>query len=113
MMHLQFLVQGSKPEPYRVTFERTSGNQLHAFCTCPAGQKGQSCKHRFRILEGDGEGVISENAGDVPRVVEWLQETALQEALARMLTAEEKVKAAQQQVSTAKRAIADMMHGRR
>lgn len=51
-MRFEFLVNGSAPEPYIVTFifdaKKGSGN-----CTCPAGQKRQICKHRIWILEGD------------------------------------------------------------
>jgi len=78
----EFLVQGSGPEPYRVSFRRGSANNISASCTCPAGESGMHCKHRIRILRGIVEGVVSKNTSDVTTVAGWLAgsdiETALQ-----------------------------------
>jgi uncharacterized Zn finger protein len=60
MEETYFIVQGSADEPYKVTFRR-KGNNLSAYCTCPAGENGQYCKHRFRILAGCDDGIVSEN----------------------------------------------------
>jgi uncharacterized Zn finger protein len=48
MEEICFLVQGSAEEPYKVTF-RKKGNNLSAYCTCPAGENGQYCKHRIEV----------------------------------------------------------------
>ena len=81
MNRYQFLVQGSSPEPYVVTFEKNENN-LTAQCTCTAGTMGQYCKHRFNILNGDDEGVVSENLDEVEAVAELLPGTDVQAALA-------------------------------
>ena len=53
MDKLVFLVQGSRPKPYKVSFEGANG-YLTAFCTCPAGKKGGLfCKHIAQLLKGD------------------------------------------------------------
>lgn len=49
MNQIKFLVIGSSENPYEVNFIRR-GNNLSAHCTCPAGENGQYCKHRFRNL---------------------------------------------------------------
>jgi len=54
-----FLVQGSAVDPCRATFER-EGNNLSACCTGPTSVGGQYCKHRFAILGGETEGIVSE-----------------------------------------------------
>jgi hypothetical protein len=46
MEEARFLVQGSAPSPCKVVFVKEDKN-LTATCTCPAGQNGQYCKHRF------------------------------------------------------------------
>lgn len=48
MEDICFLVQGSAEEPYKVTFKK-NGSNLSAYCTCPAGENCQFCKHRFRM----------------------------------------------------------------
>ena len=52
MERIDFLVQGSAFHPYEVKFLKRSEKNLSAYCTCPAGDNGQYCKHRFSILEG-------------------------------------------------------------
>ena len=75
-----FLVQGSAIEPYEISFLK-HGNNLNAYCTCPAGMNGQHCKHRFGILEGSSKGVISDNIDQVKVVAGWLPGTDVEEAL--------------------------------
>ena len=50
--HIEFLVQGSAPEPYRVSFWRV-GDSVKSSCTCQAGKNGLACKHRLNLLDGD------------------------------------------------------------
>ncbi|MEN3931742.1 SWIM zinc finger family protein [Microvirga sp. W0021] len=52
-MSLKFQVMGSSQKPYNITVEG-SGENLRAFCSCPAGRKGgMFCKHIAAILVGD------------------------------------------------------------
>lgn len=105
MKTIQFLVQGSAKEPYEVRFV-LSGDNLSAFCTCPAGKGGQYCKHRFQILEGDPEGVVSGNADEVSTVAGWLPGTDLAAAMALLVEAERRLEREKAAVSEAKKHVA-------
>lgn len=108
METIQFLVQGSSDEPYEVTFKK-SGNNLSAYCTCAAGQNGQYCKHRFQILEGRTEGIVSGNEGMVPTIVAWLPGTDVAEAMAELAAAEREFEQAKKVVTHAKKTVAAAM----
>lgn len=58
MENLYFQVQGSRANPYKITFEG-AGVSLAAFCTCPAGKKaGTFCKHVAQLLKGDSSKIV-------------------------------------------------------
>ena len=109
MEELCFAVQGSAPEPYEVRFIRRQNGNLTAYCTCAAGLVGQYCKHRFRILAGDPEGVVSTNLQQVSIVANWLPGTDVQEALDELAAAEARLADAKRLVSAAKKALAAAM----
>lgn len=107
MQQLEFLVKGSSPEPYELTFIK-DGDSLTAICTCPAGTYGNFCKHRIAILDGDSRAVTSNNADKVEQVVEWLPGTDVAAALAQLRAAEkEGVKTA---IVNAKKKLARAMN---
>jgi hypothetical protein len=105
MSILTFLVQDSSKEPYKVTFQKNDAN-LSAYCTCPAGDNSQYCKHRFNILGGITEGIVSGNDADVSIVVSWLPGTDIEAALNAVIDAEEKYEQAKRNFSDAKKRIA-------
>jgi hypothetical protein len=105
MEELLFLVQGSAEEPYRVSF-RKHGNNLSAYCTCPAGQNGQYCKHRFRILGGSAEGIVSGNSEDVLIVKSWLPGTDVEAALLGVTEKEILLEKAKKDLSAVKKKLA-------
>ena len=70
---IKFLVQGSGKEPYRCTFWKVDNYDLHSACTCPAGKKGQYCKHRFALLEGDITNVVDYSEEDFKELQEILK----------------------------------------
>lgn len=70
---IKFLVQGSGKEPYRCTFWKVDDYDLHSACTCPAGKKGQYCKHRFALLEGDITNVVDYSEEDFKELQEILK----------------------------------------
>ena len=80
METITFMVQGSAAEPYRVTFKKNDSN-LSAYCTCPAGENGMYCKHRFRILSGETKGIVSGNENAVASAVTWLSGTDVEQAI--------------------------------
>lgn len=106
-----FFVQGSADEPYKVTF-RKNGDNLSANCNCPAGVNGQYCKHRFRILGGFTDGIVSGNETDVEVVKSWLLGTDVETALNLFMDAEDKFEIAKRKLSAAKQQLAKAFRDR-
>ena len=102
----EFLVQGSAPEPYVVSFRRRDPKNLSAYCTCPAGESGMSCKHRIRILRGMIEGVVSKNTADVTTVAGWLAGSDVETALRTIDELEKEAERIKKALSAAKKALA-------
>ncbi|MEZ5561221.1 MAG: SWIM zinc finger family protein [Pseudomonadales bacterium] len=108
MDRLQFLVQGSASEPYQVTFRKV-GDNLSAFCTCPAGQNGQYCKHRFSILAGSAKGIVSDNSSDLSAVNEWLVGSDVQAAMIEVERLEIEAERIKKELARAKKGLARAM----
>jgi hypothetical protein len=107
---VHFLVQGSAPEPYVVTFERQDA-QLRCVCSCDAGVKGMHCKHRLNILAGQVEGIVSPNSGDVPHVTTMLEGTLLAAALADVAAADAALDRAKKDAAAARKKLGRLMAG--
>lgn len=108
METIEFLVQGSSPDPYRVTFQK-AGDHLAAFCTCAAGESGQYCKHRFNILHALEEGIVSGNLHQVGLVASWLVGSDVEAALNEVAQAEAALEKAKKALTTAKKKVAAVM----
>jgi uncharacterized Zn finger protein len=108
METLEFLVQGSASEPYRVLFRRDGAN-LSGYCTCPAGENGMYCKHRIRILHGLVEAVVSDNGTDVGIVASWLAGTDVETALQTVTLLEGEAERIKRELSAAKKALAQCL----
>ena len=106
---IQFLIQDSVAKSYEVTFVRT-GKELTAFCTCQAAQNGLSCKHRLNILDGGQNNIVSDNPHEVAIVQTWLPNTSIQRELRNVKISQARVKAANWELSEAKRRLAQVMH---
>ena len=104
----EFLVQGSASEPYQVSFKK-DGKKLSAYCTCPAGENGTHCKHRFNILKGSGKAIVSENSADVAEVASWLPGTDVEAAMKVVNELEKKSNQIKQELSAAKKKLARSM----
>ena len=109
MEEIYFLVQGSAAEPYKVTF-RKKGNNLSAYCTCPAGENGQYCKHRFRILDGFDDGIVSNNNNEVAIVKTWLAGTDVEAVLLEVAEKEKALEKAKKDLSIIKKKLARTMN---
>lgn len=105
METLEFLVQGSAVEPYRVSFRR-DGVNLSGYCTCPAGENGMFCKHRIRILHGLVEAIVSDNSAEVSTVASWLAGTDVETALNAVTRLEKEAERIKSELSAAKKALA-------
>ena len=102
-----FQVQGSAIEPYEVTIQRDRDN-LIAYCTCPAGEVGQYCKHRFAILSGNVDKVVR-GAENVSRAAALLPGTDVEDAWNLVLEAEARLEAAKRDLGGAKKKLAQSM----
>jgi len=108
MDKITFLVQGSEADPYSVSFFK-SGCNVTATCTCTAGQNGQYCKHRFNILGGKKENIVSNNISDVATVASWLPGSPLYDAIKLHVKEEEELERAKSRLSAAKKNLAKIM----
>ncbi len=108
MDKIKFLVQGSAEYPYEVIFIKR-GSNLSAYCTCPAGENSQYCKHRFRILAGSNEGIVSDNKDEVMIVKAWLPGTDVEAALHEVVEKERVLEKAKKDLSAAKKKLARIM----
>jgi hypothetical protein len=110
-MEINFLVQGSAPEPYEVTFLNKEDGLL-IFCTCPAGENGKHCKHRLALIEGDAGAIVSRNKDKLVTALTWLEDTPIQGACVEFRQAEQEVERAKKRFNAAKRKLANVMAGR-
>lgn len=85
-MELNFHVQGSEPEPYRVMFRR-EGNNFTATCTCRGGEMGQVCKHRLNLLKGEIGSLVSGNGEQLARLPEMFVGTDVEKAFEKLAEA--------------------------
>ncbi len=108
MDSVKFLVSGSSEEPYEVLFTY-DGNNLNAYCTCPAGSNGMYCKHRFQILKGDSAKIVSPNKDQVASVVKWLDGSDIQEAMKKVEELELETELIKNRLSAAKKKLAKSM----
>ncbi len=109
MQKISFEVQGSASEPYDVVFVKRSDTNLSAYCSCPAWENGQYCKHRFNILDGITKGFVSNNLNDVKIVQSWLAATDVEEALIKMRKLEAEAAKIKKELSVAKKEVAKAM----
>jgi uncharacterized Zn finger protein len=109
MQEISFEVQGSASAPYGVVFVKRTDTNLSAYCSCPAGENGQYCKHRFNIFDGVTKGIVSNNIDDVKIVQSWLAGTDVEEALNMMRTLEAEAARIKRELSAAKKAVAMAM----
>jgi hypothetical protein len=105
MDKITFLVQGSAAEPYEVVFKLRDYNNLSAYCTCQAGQKGTYCKHRLNILRGETRGIIGGNLDDVKTVLSWLPGTDVEAAIKKIESAEDALLLAKSNLAKSKKKL--------
>jgi uncharacterized Zn finger protein len=106
---LIFKVKGSSSDAYEITFIK-DGASLTALCTCPAGQFGNSCKHRVAILDGKPDSISSDNADQVPTVTKWLVGTDVEAALGELREAEKNSESNKGDIATLKKKLSRAMN---
>ncbi len=108
MEKIIFKVRGSDPEPYKVTFTKDN-SIVNAFCTCRAGINGQYCKHRFSIMAGNNDAVVSDNGEKVILVNSWIPGSNVEVVLCELAEAEHEKEKATRRLSAAKKNVAKAM----
>ena len=109
MERIEFLVEGSSGNEYKVVFEIDEG-VAHAYCDCQAGQNGLYCKHRIEILGGDVSYLVSNNGDDVERLRRLLLGTALDEAYDQFIAADSEFNDAKNRLNRAKKNLSRAMY---
>lgn len=109
MQRIEFLVQGSSPEPYQVSFVKHEST-LRAYCSCTAGQLGQVCKHRLNIINGISDGIVSDNINSVKIIENLLFGTDLEGLLIELKEAEDVAEKAKKAVVTSKKKLSRIMN---
>lgn len=107
---ITFALQGSAPQPYRITFEWHQ-SEIRAFCNCAAGLHGQYCKHRVQLLHGVMDDVVEGKVEQLSDLAEWLQHSPLRLALVHLDEAEFAMEHAKQRVVAARKALSSAMRG--
>lgn len=106
---LNFKIQGSASDPYIITFTK-EGNNLKAFCDCPAGQNWKHCKHRVGLLTGSTKGLVSDNSNELVTLQGMMEGTDLEVALGEYLKADEASTEAKKQLTKTKKVLVQAMH---
>lgn len=106
---IAFLVQGSAADPYMVRFVNRGNGNVSAYCNCPAGDKGQVCKHRMNIINGNSMAIVTENISDVDIVRGWIAGSDIEESIRLVNEAEQGVTAAKAALNRAKKHLAAAM----
>lgn len=97
-----FLVQGSQPDPYKVTFSK-NGDNLRGLCNCKAATNGMACKHRLDILTGDKKATATLDQENVKLVQKWLKGSDVERCMIELRDAEQIAKEYLDDVKEAKR----------
>lgn len=108
-IELNFLVTGSEPEPYRVSFKRIEG-KFRAHCNCRAGEMSQLCKHRMALIAGDVTSLASPNAADVERLPALIAGTDVEALLRRLSEAEAQQNAIKREIAAYRRQLARILN---
>jgi hypothetical protein len=108
MRQIEFTVRGTRGDLYTCSFER-DGDNLNAFCTCPDGRAGSYCKHRFALIDGNRNIVVSDNAHQVDDLPEMIAGTDVELALIALTEAIESFEDAETALAAAKRNLATAM----
>ena len=110
MSKIVFRVQGSKSNPYTVTFENMGGN-VKALCDCAAGKNGQACKHRSRILSGDSTDIVSSNVNEVAIVSSWSEGGQVEKLQTEIQLKEAQLSKLEKEISQLRKKISKAMSG--
>jgi hypothetical protein len=108
---LEFVVKGSKGDEYHILAERV-GDRVVFFCTCKNARydrSGNLCKHRWALLDGIVDNLLSGNEAEAALLPAMLTGTPSEEAWAHYREAARACQTAQDALESAKRALSRTM----
>ena len=104
MKELNFKVQGSAEEPYKVTFYYENGNLTTTY-TCQAGYSKMMCKHRTNLINGDVTNLVSNNSDDILILKDWYQNSQIESLISQV---DLKEKEADKEIKKIKKELKDL-----
>ena len=107
---ISFYVKGSSEEPYKVIFVRGSENNLSAYCSCSAGVNGMYCKHRFNILDGKSDAILSDNIDDITIIQKWYLGSNIELVRDKIKPLEKEIAKLKQKLTKAKKELSKAMY---
>ena len=107
---ISFYVKGSAEEPYKVIFVQRSENNLSAYCSCIAGENGMYCKHRFNILDGKSDAIVSDNIDDITIIQKWYSGSDIELARDKIKPLEKEIAKLIQKLTKAKKEVSKAMY---
>lgn len=108
MSKIEFLVQGSATEPYKVVLQKTDQG-VNADCDCTASFNGSSCKHRLQILAGNAEGIVTANKNEVAEVASWFKGSELEKRVSEIEAKEKQMEALNKEIQNLKKQLSKSM----
>lgn len=103
------LASSSRPEPYEVSVSLES-TTLAVRCTCPAGERGQYCKHKAAIVFGTFDALYgSDQLEKFQQVRALIVKSSLPMLFAEIADAEKKVTIAAALAKKTKQKVARLM----
>lgn len=111
MENYSFFVQGSSSEPYEVTVKH-SEQKFNVFCTCPAGEIGQNCKHKLQVISGElskPSKIVSGDLDKLSSIPDIVKKFPIMEALTNLGILEKEAENIKKQISLQKKQIARLL----
>lgn len=102
---IEISVRGSSGNSYTVRFSLEE-NRITAFCSCPAGDNQQLCKHVIRIMNGDDSILYdSSQKQDFVAISSHLKRTTVPSLLSKLSESEVALHNAANDAKRAKKAL--------
>lgn len=99
----------SREEPYSVEF-RLKDNLLSVECDCPAGERGQLCKHKLSFISHKKAMLYdSEQAQELDKVCKWVECSDFSELLKVLEETERELEQAKRKLKTTKMKFGRLM----
>ena len=99
----------SRDDPYVVTFT-FSDSTLSIWCDCPAGERGQLCKHKLSLATNKKTMLFDENQVELlQKAYEWVENSGLPETIEEIKLVEKELENVKKKLKGTKAKIARLM----